>query len=240
MRNLIFDGTIPIAQFNQGELIDAVIKNMLTNNPKNQKTAERMLAINDGICYMLSMEWLRLIHTNQNGWDTFCLHPKDSKGKLIIDEKDIAYYTQIANNFYQYDEILNGALKRILQRTILEKNLDNCSNFEIDTRLVPLCFGSQNSVIAKKAMEPQKKLASFRNSMASYFIGHTASKLLIGLFGYDGSDCFGHEAAMFHNAGDYYFFDCNYGIFKIQNMDLFLQDFWNTYQIQKIEITELV
>lgn len=75
--------------------------------------------------------------------------------------------------------------------------------------------------------------------MNNYFTSHTNSKLLNGLFGLNGADYFGHETAMFRNAGNCYFFDPNYGIFRITNIDSFLEDFWSTYHIQKVEITEL-
>ena len=235
----LFNGTDAVALFEQGELIDAVIGNMLSDNPKNKKVFERMQAIDGGICYMLSVEWLRLIHTNQEGFDKFCLHPRDKEGKIILTPSELAYYTQIANNFFEYTELFDGTLKRILQHTILEKNLDNCSNFEIDMKLVPLCFGSKNAPNVKKAMDAQKKLISFNHSMNNYFISHTNSKLLIGLTGKEGNDYFGHETAMFRNAENYYFFDPNFGIFKVSDMHLFLEDLFNTYNIHKVEITEL-
>ena len=234
----LFNGTEAVALFEQGELIDAVIRNMLDDNPKNKKVADRMLAIDGGICYMLSAEWLRLIHTNQNGWDKFCLHPRDNEGKIILTPSELSYYTQIANNFYTYSNLFDNSTKTTLQAAILGKNLDNCSCFEIDQKLVPICFGNVNATF-RKAMDPQKKLTSLKNSMNNYFISHTNSKLLIGLYGNDGTDYFGHETAMFRNAGNYYFFDPNFGIFKITNMDIFLEDFWDTYNIQKVEITEI-
>ncbi|MBD5106316.1 MAG: hypothetical protein HDT41_04985 [Lachnospiraceae bacterium] len=235
----LFNGTDPVALFNQGELIDAVIRNMLDDNPKNKKVADRMLAIDGGICYMLSVEWLRLIYTNQNGWDKFCLHPRDNEGKIILKPTELAYYTQIANNFYTYSDLFDDSTKTTLQDAILGKELRDCSNFEIDMKLVPLCFRSENAPIVKKAMKPQRELTSLKNSMNNYFISHTNSKLLVGLYGNEGTDYFGHETAMFRNAENYYFFDPNFGIFKITNMDIFLEDFWNTYNIQKVEITEL-
>ncbi len=128
----LFNGTEAIALFEQGEIIDTVIANLSNGSSDDQKVTERIRAIEDGICYMLSVEWLRLIHTNQNGWDKFCLHPRNNEGKITLTPSELAYYTQIANNFFEYTELLDGDSRRILQKTILEKKSDNCSNFEID------------------------------------------------------------------------------------------------------------
>lgn len=235
----LFNGTEIVSAFEQVEMINYLIRNMLEDvNPKNKLIAERMQLIDNGICYMLSIEWLRLIHTNGD-WRNFCNFSLNSQGNLELTKNEIAYYTQLADNFYQYAQLSEPGT-RIFQRTFLQANVENCSNFRIDEKLVPICFGEGSPITVKKAMDIQKKLASFINSLNNYLQSHANAKLLIGIFFTDGTDYYGHELAMYKNNNDLYFFDCNYGLYQITDMNVFFNELWNHYNIYKAEITEIV
>lgn len=234
----IFNDSTLILDFYQGEILDVLCQSLIDESGSGKpEVGEFMASIDDGICYMLSIEWLRLI-TSEGDWQNFCNFPH-SGGKLQMEPKDLAYYMQIARNFQRYDNLYGGSFMRELQNLILEKNLENCSNFTIDEKLVPLCFGSA-PVQVKQPSAAIKSPTALSHALQTYFSGHPQGCLLIGIYGTDSSnETFGHEAAFAVYNGTIYFFDCNYGLYEIDitHMDTFVLDLWTEYNMKKAELT---
>ncbi len=89
----------------QSELIDMLINEM--NDVKDKEQEQRFRdEIEDGICYMLSLEWLRLIITGSDEW-------RRNFGVADNAEK-LGYYKQLANNFIAYAEETQTGLRSIL------------------------------------------------------------------------------------------------------------------------------
>lgn len=241
MQMKLFNGTTPLVQFKQSELIAKIIENLSLNHSKDIKAEERINEIKNGICYMLSVEWLRLIYTNTEKWKTFCFHQRNNTGEIVLTPPEIAYYTQISNNFFTYSKLFDDSTKTTLQAALLGAEIKECTYFQIDEKLVPLCIDKREGlhIQVQKAIEPQNTIDALKRNLQAYLNTHSDCTLLIGLRGFNKGEYFGHKTAMYHNADGIYFYDPNFGIYQITDLNEFLQDLCNTYHTVLIRITEV-
>jgi len=109
MKTFEADGWMNVQKAPQGKLITTLLKEMNDVQVQGQRE-EFAKGIKGGICYMLSLEWLRLIITGDDGW-------RNDFGQIADGDKAaLGYYKQIADNFLAYAERkngLNGVLKAI-------------------------------------------------------------------------------------------------------------------------------
>lgn len=242
----LFKGTTALIQFKQRELIDKIIENLSTNKSKDMMVEERITAIRGGICYMLSVEWLRRIYADNGKWNTFCFHQLNDEGNIILTSSDLAYYTQIANNYFTYSKLFDDSTKTTLQAALLGTEIEHCSYFQIDEKLVPLCLEKKEGfhIQVQKAIEPQFNIDTLKRDLQAYLKSHADSKLLVGLRGSYLADSstvkyFGHKTAMYRNADGIYFYDPNFGLYQVNDLGDFLQDLWDTYHTVLVRITEV-
>lgn len=128
---------------NQGDIINAILEKFPAPTVKGLRKRFKK-DIEGGICYMLSMEWLRLIITGNDQWKQF--------GE-ITGEKDIIYYKQIAQNFCMY---LDDAKNNLTD--YLTNGASNNSK-SVDEEFVKLCMAGAAEVTGERQVATAEEMA---------------------------------------------------------------------------------
>lgn len=189
-----------IKAFDQSILLNALQKEYA----KTPNGKQIFTQLKDGICYALSIDWLRqLLEAGKNIPDT--IPANYTSGTPLL------YYKQIANNYYKFaldfdrtTGYLNLGLPAAgIAEAVRHHGHDfiNC----MDTRYTELCTGGQATVAstidcssrATLRYELEQALASGRECRMMVWLSTTA---------------FAHEMAVYIRAGVLYFYDPNSGI----------------------------
>lgn len=176
----------PIEEKNQETIIAAVMATMGNDKLQQQEKKE----IEDGICFMLSIEWLRQII--ENGGITAELK-KFNQGLDTADanerKRTLAYYKQIANNFFAYNREDEGEIPR-KRETAWENDL-----------FVSLCSNKRLKSLVTCQSSDAAQLKKHYDAC-----GEKGNYYLIGFFCTGG----GHEMAFtIDEKGKYWFYDPN-------------------------------
>lgn len=158
--------------------------------------------VKNGICYMLSMEWLRLIISNSDlNWKEF--------GENIIDTKPV-YYKQIMTNFYTYATRDDVA---VLTKTLLYNDI------RMDKVLVNLCMNKIAGVTNEKIVDTESDFANrIIGGNNKYFFVRLEMKRAA------------HQIALYKETDNkLYIYDPNIGIISISSTDKSLME--NTTEV---------
>lgn len=167
--------------------------------------------IDGGICYMLSMEWIqRVIESNDDpiaDFNNLCLDDEQER------KKKLAYFKQIANNFFPY-----------AMNYFHEADTDD--NDAINSFFVDLCSKGKlqaHTVCGNRARISQ---AFTRGKSKFYLLGYTADWV-----DQDGNvQSEGHEMAFAVNtSGKLWFYDPNTGVHEADTLEDILDKIDETY-----------
>lgn len=188
MNTLEADGWMNIQNAQQGKLITTLLEELNDVTAKGQRQ-EFAKGIKCGICYMLSLEWLRLIITGDDRW-------RNNFGQVSDNDKAaLGYYKQIANNFLAYAKRKNG----------LDEVLKKLSTLEDDKVLVEL--GTANAATLK---DYDVTAGSADKLADALFRGENLMFIRLVLQGS------GHRVAAYRlNETTLYFYDPNIGTIQI-------------------------
>lgn len=173
----------------QSDIIKKILKDLpVTQRELIEKNFEG--CVKGGICYMLSMEWLRLIVNEESSWKKFGADY----------ESNLAYYKQIMTNYYAY--ATDG------------KTLVNATSFrdiEMDRGMVELCMKNEASV-------PREKIADSYNELADAIAdGDIDNRFFFIRLEMGGS---AHRvAAYLSSVAKIYFYDPNFGVISVSAFD---------------------
>jgi hypothetical protein len=215
----------PISEKNQAAIINAVMATMGNDNLQQQEKKK----IENGICFMLSIEWLRQII--EKGGITAELK-KFNQGLDTADEKErnrtLAYYKQIANNQFAYRRRDEGKIpgKPNTITLVNEFFVSLCSNKQLKSPVT--CTSSDAAQLAKHfdACEKEKKGKCY----------------LLGYVYQDG----GHKTAFtIDEEGKYWFYDPNSDVWVADSVGDILQYLESWYRLSAkescvIDICEVV
>ena len=201
-----------VSEFSQSKVIEALSSSSdLSISPEQKKI------ITGGICYALSLEWL-------------CASlgkPTEELGKLLpfeptgsFNAKTQAYYKQIAGGFIAYaetiyrqhgvsaDQLLTGV--NTLPKDMPRLDMDNyfCGLWSKDH----IRFDSADDINDAAAL----------NGLLTNLPLHM---FFMSLRLRDG----GHRVALLNRSGDIYFFDPNFGVYLINDLNAFFTDLSSTY-----------
>ncbi len=137
-------GKINYSKGSQGKIIQMIKEYMMEADMKFIGSIEH------GICYMLSMEWLRSVAINENAWEW-------EYGTPLHAENNIAYYEQIARNFQTYGEICAGKFKGVMEEIELQYDIDMYRTGTNDVLAVVEEFGCFDNVDAMAECMSQKQ-----------------------------------------------------------------------------------
>lgn len=173
----------------QSDIIKKILKDLpVTQKELIEKNFEG--CVEGGICYMLSMEWLRLIVNEESSWKKF---GADYKSNL-------AYYKQIMTNYYEY--ATDG-------KTLV--NVTSFRDIEMDRGMVELCMKNAASV-------PREKIADTYNELADAIAGGDIDNRLFFIRLEMGGSA--HQvAAYLSSVAKIYFYDPNFGVISVSAFD---------------------
>lgn len=237
--------------FHQGALLNLLEKDYGTSD--DEKACVRL--IHDGICYMLSMEWLLELMTGT-----------DKKAKSVFnnqysDVANRAYYKQIANNYCKYSmdfektfakQQANGAFENRTQLfeisepiPIYEEGVKAIK--DVDKYFVELC--SQNKCTVKKIAGPVGDKFKTADFLTKFDPGKKEEQAFLIYLNVQARNpkelSFAHEMAIWYRKKDlqsYYFFDPNFGVYKYRTLDTILKEIMDNYVMGNngyIMITEI-
>lgn len=185
--------------FRQGELLD-VLKRTYGTLAEEQEAVKK---IEDGICYMLSIEWLLKLSEQPNAYpasvyDTQFDHPKIT-----------AYYKQIANNYYKFSADWGYTFGNRVVHPGAER-MPGTRMVEIDRHYVELC--SREKYTVPNTFNQFTAAADITGTYG----GNCALLLCLNVIPYTPpARGFGHEMALWRYNGQSYFYDPNAGVFKL-------------------------
>ena len=201
------NGAINKSEFSQ----DEVIKKIIADIKSEESGEERISLIEEGFCYMLSIEWLRRSIAETNPENFFAM--PTTTGEL-------AYYKQIAQNFVVYSE---GFKKNEGQETFFPVHeIEGTTYLDIDNHYLGLC--------TKNALSATKRISCKNGNEFIEAIVSAASPMkylldfdLVALEGKKkGQVTGGHEMAILRaDDKNIYFFDPNYGVYEIKDANTF-------------------
>jgi len=182
-----------ITEFNQSEIIQN-LNGILDENQYN--------SIRNGICYMLSMEWLRLFVIGPSGLPNFAPN------------NEIEYYKMIALDYITYSGFIKYA------NIIIDP-----SEFKKDPILRADVYANLDKELGENCSNGKLKFKSFFNiTNCDNFISNISAINKYALFRFDWLDKdnknVAHMTAFIRIDGVLYFFDPNFGIFKIYSPDM--------------------
>lgn len=172
--------------------------------------------IDGGICYMLSMEWLRRIMEDDPiaDFNNLCLNDEKER------EKKLAYFKQIANNFFGYARNLSYVPKMedeeeeteaetpgLIYAETERGRLSNMAN--INSLFVDMCSGGKLQAYTVCGSRKRISQAFTSGKSKFYLLGYTA-----GWVDQDGNvQSEGHKMAFAVNtSGKLWFYDPNTGV----------------------------
>lgn len=185
-------------QFSQADLLEK-LKSSYGTSSVDEEAYE---CIKEGICYMLSVEWLlKLMKTPK-------AYPSSIYDTQFDNQKVLMYYKQIANNYYKFA----SDYKLTFQRTAGHPGselLPGNQMVDIDNKFVGLCSNSKYSVINSNDYNSPTDLTNV-------YTGDCA--LLLYLNVNAGADSFAHEMAIWRHENKNYFYDPNQGVFQLSDL----------------------
>lgn len=197
----------------QGYIIDKV-KELLAAEPGGDSKVE---ATRGGICYMLSMEWIRGVI--KNGVTPELVNFNDPAEV----DKNLEVYRQIASNFYNYAQNMQAQSGRMADvREILQEAADRrlISNGQIDDLYASLSSWGQMRVAASYTVSNGSELSSKLLAVKPQYF-------LLGITWKDG----GHEmAGTLMEDGHIVFYDPNDGVYQIDSFEEVVAHIYARYQ----------
>ncbi len=142
----------------QSDTIDLILNNLKIKGCSTLKK-EYKKGIEYGICYMMSMEWMRLtaVYTNEKIW-------KEDFGSRDHVENELKYYQQIASNYFSYASEQYGVKPYLVWN-------NNYESMETDKNFVEFGTGKQLKVTAEAdAYNPEQMADQLLNSEKWMFI----------------------------------------------------------------------
>lgn len=192
MENKIMNGNGEIkikSDSRQSDIIEKILKDLpVTQKELIEKNFEG--CVKCGICYMLSMEWLRLIINDDASWKKFGADY----------ETNLAYYKQIMNNHYTYATDAKSLV-----------NVTSFRDIEMDRGMVGLCMKNAASV-------PREKIANSYNELADVIAGGDIDNRLFFIRLEMGGSAH-RVAAYLSSVAKIYFYDPNFGVISVSAFD---------------------
>lgn len=212
---------IPIGRGSQGNIIDKVMEQIGTQ-PEGAQRAED---IRGGICYMLSMEWIRRVVTS--GINVGTINFNDPTNV----DNNLEVYGQIANNFHSYVQNLNAQSGRAADVKLAVEEATRrhlTSKTEINALFVEMCSGGELKA-------PITTMETNCDALTQQFNAEKPQYFLLGFSWKNG----GHRMAGVRlNDGRIVFYDPNYGVSLIDTIEEVLALICAHYQ--KMGVPKLV
>lgn len=176
----------------QGDTIKYILENAGMKDVPEIASLEKKFkkAIENGICYMLSMEWLHLIVTGKPEWAT-------TYGTMDDVQRNTAYYKQIATNFFALADKSLGVKNQVIGGL-------SYSSIQADSEFVALSMRGAAKVVGEQVANSADELAG---AMVN------GKQLMFIRLGLNGG---AHQVAAYRESDTcLYFFDPNYGTIKV-------------------------
>ncbi len=187
--------------------IISVIRTEISSQPLGN---ERITVIQDGICFMLSINWIECLITGKSIFYDLC-DAIDHNTPLTTDQKK--YLEQIGNNFCTYAENIVHTIPDFPATGIFDiyypATIANVHNF-----FTTNCI-SKNAALISTANPIPTTAAIFANYFQDIATRYSRSFHLLTL----SSATEGHSVAIYQTSTNLYFFDCNYGEYTITNLE---------------------
>lgn len=208
---------------NQGYIISKVQE--LFNTALGEQS--KVKASQGGICYMLSMEWLRRVILE--GISDEVVHFNEQQQ---VDD-NLYYYKQIANNYYNYVQNLlaqndmeadvNQILEEAAAGLLVSRN-------EIDKLYAELSsWGEMEAVVTYIVSSDQELVNVFEEKKPQYFLLGAGWKVQSP--GSDEVRTIGHRmAGMVNSNGQIILYDPNEGVLEINSVDKMLEWICDRYK----------
>lgn len=203
-----------LQNFSQSELLEKLIPTYGAGNLEKQMAKD----INAGICYMLSVEWLRRLFELPQAYPDSVFDSRFENAKILV------YYKQIANNYCKYFEDFEYTCKFVSRYPSAETFERNAA--KIDKKYVSYCF-KDNTHITVSTTGPYTS----SDDLNTVFYGSNA--LLIYLNVKPNSiaeNGFAHEMAIWNYDSKHYFFDPNIGVYRLNDLSDIVSDIKQSYE----------
>lgn len=191
-----------IVKGDQSKIIDLIIEKhqVLSEHKDKRKICD---LIRCGMCYALSMEWLRSVHLNINEW----MSGFGSTEHYLTGTND-TYYLQIASNFASYARLDQQGVRAALT----EEFGENMRHEQFQAELLKLFSGGLFSgfhLVGKASNAPNEMALKLCNQSNLFSIG---VKFAQG----------GHRVAAYCDEENktFYFYDPNFGVTKVEAKSL--------------------
>lgn len=187
--------------FNQGELLDILEKTY----GGLVEEREAVASIHEGICYMLSIEWLlRLLEEP-------AAYPDSIYDINYGNPATLSYYKQIANNYFKYSADYDYKFQGRAGHAGAEV-LAGTGIADMDRNYVEYC--SRNKYTVRNAC----KSYNAAKDITGDFAGDCALLVFLDVEpNNQGVEGFGHEMALWRYGGQSYFYDPNEGVFLLSD-----------------------
>lgn len=162
--------------------------------------------IKDGICYMLSIEWLLKLMETPNAY------PDSIYNTQFENQKVLMYYKQIANNFYKYASDYKFTFQKIAGHPGSEQ-LQGNSMVDIHNKFVASCSNS------KYLVENSYGIYNSPVDLTNVYTGNCALLLCLNVIPLNTSvNGFAHAMAIWRYQNKNYFYDPNQGVFQVSDL----------------------
>lgn len=216
-----FNGAVRVHEFSQGDVIRTLVP-MLLSEGFGKSSQHEVDIISNGFCYALSLEWLRLANGDLTAGPTV-LPPGEElcrkaenllRGSAEEKKQAYGYFAQIAKNFVSYFVVCNATS---VYEAFLSPDLELPSRGEIDMEFLKL--GSNSQLTATRYVD-----GTNTGRLVQELADVTKRCVFFGFSVLDenGDRLGGHRVAFCRFIDELYFFDPNFGIYRITDLERFI------------------
>lgn len=197
----IINGANIVCEFSQGKILKMI-------DDQLAMAEEHKAIVEHGICYMLSLEWLRCAIGGSKDLAHFLNLGDDHKVKPKFDTVACAYFKQVANNFIAYSDRLKNQF-RVSAVDFLKDIVTLPSGItypEIDNYFADLCSG-------KRINFDKAESTGNADLFNRVLTGQGDRMFFLRLVLTEG----GHRIAFINKGDTLNLFDPNYGVYKVDD-----------------------
>ncbi len=207
-------------------VILSVIKNEISSQPLGP---ERVTIIQNGICFMLSMNWINCLITGTSLFHDLCdsinTQVKSFNKQVTLTRDEIMYLKQIGNNFCTYAETTSPTVPYFPAASIFDIGLP-CTEINVHDFFATNCINRTAKPLSTAPTTALEFTDYFQNIVHKY----RETFHLLSLT----SATEGHSVAIYQTYNILYFFDGNYGEYAITNLTELFTELKSAYSGLKL------
>ncbi len=188
----------------------SVIKNEISSQLLGP---ERISIIQDGICFMLSINWIRCLIRDDPTFHDLCDDINNQKNspnkKVTLTNPEIYYLKQIGNNFCAYAESIRPTVPNFPAASIFDIGFP-CTQINVHNFFATNCISKKAKPLSTAPTTALEFTTYFQNVATKYIDAFHLLSLISGTEG--------HSVAIYQTYNILYFFDCNCGEYTITNL----------------------